>query len=300
MVKISMNTDTLSIGFIGQGWIGKHYADDFESRGYKTVRYGLEEPYVNNKKQIKDCDITLIAVPTPTTPTGFDDSHLRDALTNIGKGKIAVIKSTTLPGTTAKLQKLFPDIMVLHSPEFLRERHAAEDASKPNRNLIGLPLSTKVYLEAAKKVLAVLPKAPYEQVMTSMESELVKYAGNCFLYTKVAFMNVLFDLVEKSGGDFEVVRQALIHDPRIGESHTTPVHISGHDSDNSTAKRGAGGHCFIKDFEAFRNFYQDQIGADLAHEMLTAMASYNNSLLTNTHKDIDLLRGVYGDSLTIA
>jgi len=57
------------IGFIGQGWIGKNYADDFEKRGYETVRYSLEKPYVDNKEKIKDCDLVFIAVPTPTTPT---------------------------------------------------------------------------------------------------------------------------------------------------------------------------------------------------------------------------------------
>ena len=51
-----------NIGFIGQGWIGKHYADDFEKRGYKTVRYSLEEPYINNREKVKTCDIVFIAV----------------------------------------------------------------------------------------------------------------------------------------------------------------------------------------------------------------------------------------------
>ena len=58
------------IGFIGQGWIGKNYANDFEARGYATVRYALEEPYKANEDKIKDCDIVFIAVPTPSTPTG--------------------------------------------------------------------------------------------------------------------------------------------------------------------------------------------------------------------------------------
>ena len=98
------------IGFIGQGWIGKNYADDFEKRGYETVRYSLEKPYVDNKEKIKDCDLVFIAVPTPTTPTGFDDSILRQTVKLVGKGKIAVIKSTVLPGTTESIQRENPDI----------------------------------------------------------------------------------------------------------------------------------------------------------------------------------------------
>ena len=58
-----------TIGFIGQGWIGKNYADDFEERGFEVVRYGLEPEFAENKDRIKDCDIVFVAVPTPTRPT---------------------------------------------------------------------------------------------------------------------------------------------------------------------------------------------------------------------------------------
>ena len=81
------------IGFIGQGWIGKNYADDFEKRGFKTVRFAMEEPYKNNSDKIADCDMVFIAVPTPSTPNGFDPSILKSVIKYIGKGKIAVIKS---------------------------------------------------------------------------------------------------------------------------------------------------------------------------------------------------------------
>jgi len=47
------------IGFIGQGWVGKHYADDFENRGYKVIRYSQEEPHINNDNKIRECDIVF-------------------------------------------------------------------------------------------------------------------------------------------------------------------------------------------------------------------------------------------------
>jgi nucleotide sugar dehydrogenase len=285
------------IGFIGQGWIGKHYADNFEERGYETVRFALEAPYKSNKNKIKDCKITIIAVPTPTTPEGFDDSILKDSLTNIGDGNIAVIKSTTLPGVAAKLQSEFPEIIVLHSPEFLVEKTAAHDAANPDRNIIGITADTEEQRQAAENVMSVLPEAPYQVIMSSMESELVKYAGNCFLYTKVLFMNTLYDVVVKSGADYDKVKEALVNDPRIGASHTQPVHDSGHTESLVGVKRGAGGHCFIKDFEAYRKYYQELSDDNEAINMLTAMAKYNNHLLINSDKDIDLLRGVYGSSV---
>lgn len=276
----------MKIGFIGQGWIGKNYADDFEARGYTVVRYALEEPHIKNKDAIATCDIVFIAVPTPTTPDGFDDSLIRKVLSLVGKGKIAVIKSTILPGTTEKLQKLFPEIFVMHSPEFLVESSAAHDAAHPNRNIIGIPVTDATYREKAEHVLHVLPDAPYAKVMAARDAEFVKYAGNCYLFTKVMFMNLLHDVVVASDSDWANVREAFIHDPRIGTSHTEPVHKSG---------RGAGGHCFIKDFEAFREMYRTRVDDEYGSALLTALKNKNIELLANSGKDIELLEGVYGD-----
>lgn len=96
----------LKIGFIGQGWIGKNYADNFEQRGYSIVRYGLEKEYAHNGEAIAGCDIVFIAVPTPSTPQGFDDSILREAIKKVGKGKIAIIKSTLLPALPSQYRKI--------------------------------------------------------------------------------------------------------------------------------------------------------------------------------------------------
>lgn len=276
----------MKIGFIGQGWIGKNYANDFDARGYEVVRYALEEPHIKNKDAVGFCDIVFIAVPTPTTPDGFDDSLLQTVLPLVGKGKTAVIKSTILPGTTEKLQKLFPDVFMLHSPEFLVESTAAYDAAHPNRNIIGIPKMDAAYREKAEAVLRVLPDAPYAKVMTARDAEFVKYAGNCYLFMKVMFMNLLHDVVTSSDSDWTNVREALIHDPRIGTSHTEPLHKSG---------RGAGGHCFIKDFEAFREMYRSEVGDRYGNALLGALKDKNIELLVNSSKDLDLLKGVYGD-----
>ena len=69
-----------SIGFIGQGWIGKNYADHFEDRSFDVVRYSKEEPYAKNKSQISQCDIVFVAVPTPTTREGFSAKIVEDVL----------------------------------------------------------------------------------------------------------------------------------------------------------------------------------------------------------------------------
>jgi UDPglucose 6-dehydrogenase len=285
-MNMTKQTSQVKIGFIGQGWIGKNYADDFESRGFSVTRYGLEAPYDANKDAIAGCDIVFIAVPTPTTEKGFDDSIVRRVLPLVGMGKIAVVKSTIIPGTTESLQAENPSIFVMHSPEFLVEKTAAYDAAHPNRNIVGIPVDNDTYRAKAQSVLDVLPDAPYARIMKSRDAEFVKYAGNCFLLTKVMFMNVLYDLVAATGGDWTSIRDSFIHDPRIGASHTEPMNAGG---------RGAGGDCFIKDFESFRKMYKDKVGDHYGEALLEALKDKNLDLLVNSGKDLKLVEGVYGN-----
>ena len=275
----------MKIGFIGQGFIGKAYADDYEARGFSTVRYAKEEPYVGNKDRIAECDIVLVAVPTPTTPQGFDSSIVEEVLKLVGKGKVAVIKSTLLPGTSEKLQELFPDITVLHSPEFLRARSAGEDVKNPDRNIVGISKDTPEQRKVAEEVLKTFPHAPYNVIVLSRESELIKYAGNVFLAMKVVFANMLHDLSVKIGADYEVVQKAFGADPRIGSTHLAV---------NFEGGRGAGGYCFIKDFAAFNELYEKYAGDSAGLAALKGFEMKNKDLLVQSGKDLDLLKGVYG------
>jgi len=279
-----------TIGFIGQGFIGKSYADDMERRGYFTVRYALEKPYVSNKEKIKDCDIVFIAVPTPTTPQGFDYSIVESALRLVGRGKTAVIKSTVLPGTTVRLQKKFPRIVVMHSPEFLVLKQAAEDAARPLRNIIGITRPS--HAARAKAVMKVLPRAPFESVMPVRDAELVKYAGNFFLYLKVLYANLVYEMAEALGGEYEQIRAAVAADPRIGPSHLQVIHDSGHKG--AKRGRGAGGVCFIKDIAALADFYDRVVGDERGSAIFRAVIEKNIALLVESGKDLDLLSGVYG------
>lgn len=281
-----------TVGYVGQGFIGKNYADELEGRGFPVVRFSLEEPYRKNKEKIKDCDIVFIAVPTPTTSDGFSDAIVREAVALVGDGKAAVIKSTMLPGMTESIQKQYPKKVVMHSPEFLREATAAYDAAHPDRNIVGICSDTPEVRTLAQKVISILPPAPFELVCSAVEAEFIKYAGNNWLYIKVVYINILYDFVQKLGGNYEHVRDAFAADPRMGRSHLDPIHQSGH---GGPAGRGAGGHCFIKDFAAFRKMYEDVFPADAQGiEALKAMEQKNVKLLRDTQKDLDLLKGVYG------
>jgi nucleotide sugar dehydrogenase len=275
-----------SIGFIGQGYIGKNYSDDLERRGYHVVRYSLESEHKNNGKEIRNCEIVFIAVPTPTTPKGFDSSILKKVLSLVGEGKTAVIKSTVIPGTTASLQKKFPRIILLHSPEFLSEATAAYEAAHPFSNIIGMPAKDRKHKKSAEAVMKVLPKASFSMICSSNESEIIKYAHNCSGYTQIMFFNVLYDLANKIGADWVVIEKAVKADPLVPNRYSNPVHKSG---------RGAGGHCFIKDFAAFADIYSKTVSGDkMGIKMLRTMEEKNKELLLRSKKDLNLLAGVYG------
>ena len=284
------------LGFIGQGWIGKNLADHFEERGFAIVRYALEPKFAKNKEAIGECDMVFIAVPTPTTPSGFDDSILRKVVPLVGKGKIAVIKSTVLPGTTDSIQTDNPDIMLFHVPEFLREVSVKHDIDYPDRNIVGIPsdfFDDAEYQKAAKLIMDTLPHAPFESICKSSEAELTKYGGNNFLYTKVVFVNLLYDMANALGARYDVVAGNMRADPRVGFSHMQPVHQ--YDHMEAQSGRGAGGHCFIKDFAAFREIYERMLPKDAEGiALLRAFEKKNNKLLKKTRKDLDLLKGVYG------
>lgn len=277
----------MRLGFIGQGYVGKSYADYFEREGRcEVIRYALESPYVANKDAIAGCDVVFIGVPTPTTPEGFDIGIVENVLSLVGVGKIAVIKSTVLPGTTERLQEQYPDRVVLYSPEFLSEATAAYDAEHPFSNIIGMSKRDDTQKQSAEKVMALLPQAPHMLICSSLEAEIIKYSHNGSGYVQVVFFNLMYDLAQKLGADWVAVQSALDADPMISNRYAKPVHKTG---------RGAGGHCFIKDFRALETLYAEKVPEDmLGKEVFTSLGKKNVELLISSNKDINLVEGVYG------
>jgi nucleotide sugar dehydrogenase len=280
-----MKAKKLRIGFIGQGYVGKNYADDFEKRGFDVVRYSLEEPYRGNKSKIKGCDIVFVAVPTPSTPKGFDAGIVKEALALVGKGSIAVIKSTLVPGTTRALQKSFPRITVLFCPEFLSVATAAYDVANPFVNVIGMPAENARQKKAAQLVLSILKKAPESVICSSEEAELIKYAHNISGYMQILTFNAVYDLALAHGADWNPIQRAIEGDPLVCNRYANPLHKGG---------RGAGGYCFIKDMAAFARHYEQKTGEHEGAEFLRAAQKKNIALLLQSNKDLDLLAGVYG------
>lgn len=285
----------MKIGFIGQGWIGKNYADNYESRQYDVIRYSLEDEYVSNKEKIKDCEIVIIAVPTPSNEKGFDLSFVEGAIQVTKPGQSIVIKSTLIPGSTLKLAKKFSDRFIFHSPEFLSERTAKYDVDRPHANVLGIPEKTEEYISRAEKIMSTFPTAPFSLVCSSLEAEIIKYSRNIHGFFEVMFYNLLYDYTVALGADYDVIKSYIERDPLHVARYASPLHASGHDLLNP--KRGAGGHCFIKDFKAFRENFEKLSDSNSSIEVLKALENKNIDLLVNSGKDLDLLRGVYGDDI---
>ncbi len=201
-------------------------------------------------KAVRESLVIFIAVGTPYKPGGEADlSYVEEVARSIGchmNGyKVVVTKSTVPAGTGRMLRRIIEESQpgekypfdMVSNPEFLREGSAIEDFMRPNRVVIGTES------EQAAAIMRDLYKPLYlietPIVMTTVESaEMIKYASNAFLATKISFINEVANLCEKVGADVHAVAKGMGLDRRIGPKFLHPG-------------PGYGGSCFPKDTEAF-------------------------------------------------
>jgi UDPglucose 6-dehydrogenase len=200
------------------------------------------------KGAVASADVVLIAVGTPTRE-GDDAADLSyvyaagEEIARAMKGYTVIVTKSTVPvGTAARLREIIAkarpdcDFDVASNPEFMREGSAVEDFQRPDRVVIG------VNSERAEKVLRQLYRPLTAKnvplVVASCEAaEVIKYAANTFLATRIAFVNQLADLCEKVGADVQDVARGMGLDKRIGLQFLNPG-------------PGFGGSCFPKDTRA--------------------------------------------------
>ena len=199
---------------------------------------------------MQNADIVFITVGTPSRriedeadlTAVWDVSH--EIAKNIKSYCVIVIKSTVPVGTTKKIKKIIESKIssqnfdVVSNPEFLREGSAINDFMRPDRVVIGTESekSEKLMRELYRPLK--LNETPI--VSTTIEtSEVIKYASNSFLATKIGFINQVADLCEAVGANVQDVAKAMGIDKRIGSKflHAGP---------------GYGGSCFPKDVKAFK------------------------------------------------
>ncbi len=231
----STKYDFRKIGILGVGVVGGAVHNYLELTGIRPLLYDPGKG-LGSLKEINEAELVYVCVPTPyVAGVGFDDSAVGDAISHLRGDKTIVIKSTVLPGTTEKFQGLYAQQTILFNPEFLRENRANEDFLTPDRQIVGY---CGVDSDLATAILETLPRAPYEAVVPAAVAELTKYATNSFLALKVIFGNEMFDLCQALGVEYDLVRQGISVDKRIGDSHFNVL---------DAGYRGYGGKCLPKD-----------------------------------------------------
>jgi len=236
----------------------------------------FQEPYVKEllernlkKKRVKFSSLYSVAIPksdvifvcvgTPPKISGEADiSQVKDAIKNISKNldkkfTVVVIKSTVPVGTAKLLKRIIEranhnNFSIVSNPEFLREGHAIEDTLKPDRIVLGV--DDKRALEILSNLYDPIIKQSFENIVeeklsrqvpvvvtSNISAELIKYAANAFLVTKISFINEIANVAENIGGDIEDVAEGIGLDPRIGNKFLK-------------AGLGWGGNCFPKDIRA--------------------------------------------------
>lgn len=216
IVSKYMDYPELKYGIIGVGTVGTAISKYLEGKGWV---YFLYDKYKNigSIEDINKADVIFIAVPTPFKDGKGDMSAVYEAVSYvIGKGKMVIINSTILPGTSDDLQKLHPELEIFFNPEFLDEDTAVEDFTAPIKQVLGYTAGQK---DKADYLINALPKSSNPFVIPALEAELVKYFQNTFFATRVIFANQFYDLCEKLGADYKVVVDCASRDRRVGTSH---------------------------------------------------------------------------------
>ena len=241
----------------------------------RNVENGRLSFTTNVEEAVGFGEVQFIAVGTPPDEDGSADlQYVTEAARNIGRfmnsAKVIVDKSTVPIGTgdmvkvavAEELKKRNVDIhySVVSNPEFLKEGAAVEDFMRPDRIIIGT--EDLKAIEVMKQVYAPFQRNHERLVVTNLRSaELIKYAANSMLATRISFMNELANLAEIVGADIEMVRQGIGSDSRIGYHFLYPG-------------CGYGGSCFPKDVKALIKTAKDVAGFDL--KLLKAVEEVND------------------------
>lgn len=236
---------------------------------------------------VKRSDVLFICVGTPSDMDGSADlSYVKDVAAQIGAAmdryKVVVNKSTVPVGSTVMVERIIEENLevprefdVVSNPEFLREGSAIEDFFNPDRIVIGstsqkaIGLMTELY-QPIKAPLVITDPA---------SAELIKYASNAFLATKVSFVNAISNVCDCVGADIKEVALGMGYDKRIG-------------FDFLKAGPGWGGSCFPKDTRALIKIAED---AGYDFELLKGVSNVNEEQRKRiVHKLDELMGGMSG------
>jgi len=255
MNLICVDNDQGKIDLLKQGTI-PIYEPGLEGLVVKNMREGRLSFSISIEEGVKSSLVVFIAVGTPSHEDGSADLQAAEEVAKeIGRSmngyKVIVIKSTVPVGTARRLKKLIQDQQsqpipfdIVSNPEFQREGSAIEDFMRPDRVTIGAESEQAIAI--VKDIYSALYLIETPFVITGLETaEMIKYAANAFLATKVSFINEIANLCERMGADVHHVARAMGLDGRIGKKFLHPG-------------PGYGGSCFPKDTRALSRMAQEK------------------------------------------
>ncbi|OGP92360.1 MAG: UDP-glucose 6-dehydrogenase [Deltaproteobacteria bacterium RBG_16_48_10] len=269
MTLVCVDNDLQKITLLQEGEISIYEPglDDLVKKNMKEGRLRFSS---NLQEGVTSSPVIFIAVGTPPREDGSADLSAvelvaKEIAQRMDDYKVVVVKSTVPVGTSRRLKHLIqthqsrpiPFDMV-SNPEFLREGSAVQDFMRPDRVAVGAESEQAVGI--LKDIYSALYLIETPFVITSLETaEMIKYATNAFLATKVTFINEIANLCERVGADVHHVARAMGLDGRIGRKFLHPG-------------PGYGGSCFPKDTRALSR---------LAHEKGYAFKTLNTVIEVN-------------------
>ena len=254
MNLICVDNDRSKIELLQQGKMTIH-EPGLEDLVVKNMREGRLSFSTSIEEGVKSSLVIFIAVGTPSSDDGsadlkFVEEVAKEVARYMDGYKVVVVKSTVPVGTCRRVKQMIKDHQphpaafdIVSNPEFQREGSAIEDFMRPDRVTIGAESEQAIAIMKDIYSALYLIETPF--VITSLETaEMIKYAANAFLATKVSFINEIANVCELVGADVHHVARAMGLDGRIGKKFLHPG-------------PGYGGSCFPKDTRAL---------ARMAHE----------------------------------
>ena len=255
----------------------------------KNIKAGRIKFTRNIKESIKENEIIFIAVGTPSQDDGNSDLSqfkevAKEIVKNLNGYKLIVTKSTVPVGTNRWLFNLIKEksknknFDVISNPEFLREGKGLQDFFHPDRVVMGYER------KKAKEIMVDIYRSLYlietPFVLCNWETaELIKYASNAFLATKITFINQIANLCEAVGADVHVVAKAMGKDGRISPKFLHPG-------------PGFGGSCFPKDIKALVKIGEKfNEHMSLVKEVINANEAQKLKIIEKLERNLGTLRG---------